>query len=144
METTNKISLSSSIIQIGERLKSQDNHCTEEPIFIVQSKRRIYGIDTQYTDDAEWIDNEGEEADKETKEKLEDKYLEDGLEEIDGYVRTAVLDIWEFRTACFTEVGAKNYIAKMAHRLNEPRIFVESAYRNEEWKEVRAFLKSCE
>ena len=30
----------------------------------------------------------------------------------------------------------------MSHRLNEPRIYVESGYRNDEWRDVRAYLSN--
>jgi hypothetical protein len=126
---------------IGERIRTQDNRCTDAPIFIVQQKKRIYGIDKHYTDDCVWVDMSndlGEITDEEEIARLEE--LEDdgscGDCEKVGYV-----DTWEFVTACFTEQGCKNYLAINGHNLTEPRIYAAGSYRNNEFRAVRDFLK---
>jgi len=98
--------------QISELVRTQDNRATSDPIFIVQQKRRIWGMDGHYSDDYEWIDGD----------------------------RVYYVDMWEFVTACFTEQGCKDYIAANGHNLNEPRIYAASAYRNREMIAIRKLL----
>jgi hypothetical protein len=44
----------------------------------------------------------------------------------------------------FTEKAAQEYINANRHNLVEPRIYVESGYRNYEWQAVRTLLKTME
>lgn len=126
------------VADIARDIQSQDNRATSLPIFAVQQKRRQTGIDTMYTDDIVWVDSEGE-ASAEEHEKLEREYQENG-DEPDGWTRTGYVDTWEFVTACFTEAGCNEYIAQNSHRLNEPRVYAYSGYRNDEWQAVRDFI----
>ncbi len=47
------------LAQIGERLRTQDNRCTSNPMFCVQEKRREYGFDSRWTDNHVWINTSG-------------------------------------------------------------------------------------
>jgi hypothetical protein len=47
---------------------------------------------------------------------------------------------WDFVTACFTEQGCKDYLARDGHNLKEPRIYAAGSYRNSEWQAVRNYL----
>lgn len=126
---------------IGENLRTQDNRITTNPIFAVQQIRRIYGLDPEYGENIVWLQRDGDyvEADAEEHTKLEAQYQET-LEEPEGWTRTAYHDEWEFVTACFTEKGCKDYIARNGHNLNGPRIYVYGGYRNEEWRLIREHL----
>lgn len=128
---------------IGERIASQDNRATAAPIFIVQQRRRIYGLDTDYTDHVAWIDTGGDcdEATGRRARALEARYQRTG-EEPAGWSRTGYMDVWEFVTACFTEQGCKDYIAVNGYNLRDPRIYAEGSYRNAEWQTVRDWLLS--
>ena len=130
---------------IGKLLRSQDNQATDAPIFIVQEKRRFYGLDPDYADDSDiiWIDspNDYVEATPEEHAELEAKY-ENGDPIDDGWTRTAYKDEWRFVTACFTEEGCRKYLRVNGHNLRETRIYVDGSYRNEEFRAVRAFLIS--
>lgn len=130
-----------SIDEIAARLRTQDNRATHLPIFVVEQKRRVYGFDTGYADDADiaWIDPDGEPGDADEVAEIEAKYQDTG-EEPEGWTRTAFQDRWEFVTACFTEQGCKDFLAVNKHNLTEPRIYVYSGYRNREWEEVRDHL----
>ncbi len=44
------------LLELGHRLRTQDNRMTKAPIFQVRGKRRIYGMDSTYCEDFEWID----------------------------------------------------------------------------------------
>ncbi len=126
---------------IGNSIRTQDNRCTSDPLFIVYQKRRIYGIDTSLTDDIVWRDNvEGYEANEDEVQYLE-KIYDESFGEPDGWDRTGYVDIDVFVTACFTEEGAKNYIEVNGHRLKNPYIFVDTLYRNKEMILVRESIK---
>ncbi|RTL06363.1 hypothetical protein EKK58_05275 [Candidatus Dependentiae bacterium] len=141
--------------EIGLRLRTQDNRCTDAPIFIVEQKHRIYGVDPDYSDDhvVVWIDtdNDYREAEPDEHEQLEANWKDTGKVP-DGWTRTAYTEIWEFVTACFTEKGCNDYLAINRHNLDEPRVsslpatrvFAGGSYRNEEFRTIRAFLKSID
>lgn len=126
------------IQKIGELIRTQDNRCTSDPLFLVQQKKRIYGMDTAYTDDTVWISEEGDEADENESERLD--LLEFEGKSDPDWTWMGYIDQWEFVTACFTEKGCQEYIEANSHRLNEPRIYAASMYRNKEMIQVRESL----
>jgi hypothetical protein len=111
---------------IGERLRTQDNRITQNPMFCVQQKRRIYGLDPRWTDNTVWYRN-GE-------------MVEDGTEE--NAERVGYLDYWETVMVAFTEGGCNEYLRQNGHNLKEPRIYVESFNRCPEMIAIRDFLMS--
>jgi len=123
---------------LAHNLSTQDNRITQDPVFVVQQKRTIYGIDPDYTENIVWINvaNDSELATPEEVELLESEAMDD-----DGWTKTGFYEWWEFVTCCFTEAGAEDYINANGHNLNNPRIYVESAYRNLEWIKLREYLK---
>lgn len=132
-----------SIEDIARDLRTQDNRITELPIFVVQQRRRTYGLSNDYTDEYTWIDQDGEEVSGVVRVKLERFYKRTGYSNTLGnvwYWRVGCRDTWEFVTACMTESGANEYIRANGHNLKEPRVYVESGYRNAEWKVVREHL----
>jgi len=130
------------IAAIIERLHTQDNRITANPLFAVQQKREYVGSDG-YNDGGEmrWVDDSGEEADNEEAARLESEYRET-YSEPDGWRRVNVFTVWEFVTGCFTEQGCKDYIAVNGHNLNEPRIYAYGSYRNAEFIAIREWLMS--
>jgi hypothetical protein len=123
-------------------LHTQDNRITAAPMFAVQQKRRVYGIDTEYEPLIAWTNDEGSEASPEDAARFETAYDHDCDAEQEGYRRIGYHEYWEFVTGCFTEQGCKDYLARNGHNLNEPRIYAYGTYRNEEWKTIRDFLMS--
>lgn len=135
------------LCRISDNLKTQSNDCTSLPMFVVQTRRRIYGMDTNYRDECVWIyPDESDEVDEETAGRLESMYMNDNTIDgdlcLDDYTRTAYIDIWEMATVCFTRKGAEDYIKANGHNLTDPRIYVESGYRNSEWEIIRNHLMS--
>lgn len=130
------------LAKIGERLRAQDNRITADPIFLVQERKRQYGMDTQYDPAIAWIyADDPVEADKATSARLEKKYQKDGKDEREGFRRVGYFETWEYVQPFFTEVAADEYIARMSHRHRGPlRTYVDSAYRNYEWQAVRNYL----
>jgi hypothetical protein len=128
---------------IGKLLATQNNRYTDQPMFIVQQRRRITGLDTDYCENIIWLCSEDDysEASEEEAAELEAAYQETGRAK-NGWMRTGYLDQWEFVTACFTEQGCKDYLARDGHNLKEPRIYAEGSYRNEEFRAIRNWLLS--
>ena len=112
------------IAAIIERLHTQDNRITANPLFAVQQRRRIYGVEEEYCERFVWVDDEGNEGD----------------EDAPGLRRVGYIDKWEFVTGCLTEQGCKDYIACNGHNLNEPRIYAYGSYRNAEFIALREWL----
>lgn len=65
-------SLLTRLNELAASMKGQDNACTVDPIFVVQQRRRIRGMDASYSDLFEWIHFEGQVADAEEKEEIEE------------------------------------------------------------------------
>lgn len=125
---------------IAERLKTQDNHATREPLYLVQQRRRMTGLDPRFSGELTWWNSPNQcEATPEEFERLEAAYQE-SYEEPDDWIRSAYVDTWEFVTVCLTEAAARAYIAANAHNLTDPRVFVDSAHRNDEMIAVRRML----
>lgn len=127
---------------IAGLIRTQDNRCAAHPIFTVQQKRRDYGYDPDYSDDIAWLIDGDAVTDQEEIQRLNEQYENDAVP--GDYTRTAYVDRWEFVTACFTEQGCKDYIAANGHNLKEPRIYVESGYRNAEWQSVLKALSAID
>ena len=132
--------------EIGQRLLTQDNQITSDPIFLVQQLHRQLGLDIRYCDVRTWLNSDSEEVDRETAERLnaavnstELSYPEK-CEVTDGYEEIGYVDTWEYVTTCFTNAAAEEYIEANAHNLKKPRVYVASGYRNHEWNAVRKHL----
>lgn len=132
------------IAEISNLLRTQDNRCTDSPIFIVEEQHRTYGFDTAYSDKVVWLNgpNDNAEATPEEHAKLEAGWNE-GDGEPQDWTRTGYQDTWHFVTACFTEAGCNDYIKRNGHNhRGKLRTYAASSYRNEEWRAVRSFLMS--
>ena len=129
--------------EIGRLIRTQDNRITDAPIFIVQQKRRIWGMDSEYSDDYIWMENDsGDHAEADTEKAEELEALDDACEYTPGWEKYYYQDSWEFVTACFTESGCQDFINRNGHNLHSPRIYAEGSYRNEEWRTIRDYLIS--
>lgn len=110
--------------EIGERLKTQDNRITQNPMFCVQERKRDYGYAPHWVGDTVWI-LDGEETTK----------GHAGAEEV-GYK-----DRWETVMVAFTEEGCKEYLQLNGHNHHgQIRIYVESFNRCPEMIAIRDAL----
>lgn len=143
--------------EIGSRIVSdneKNEHCTADPIFVVQERKRIYGMDPDlddipiawmYSDGGEIPDEDAKIAEAYWQEHLKEPCgVEDGTawcnEGRDTLNRVAYLDTWEFVQPFFTQAAADRYIEENRHRMKDPQVYVDSAYRNREWQGVRKML----
>lgn len=129
--------------RIGELIRTQDNRATDAPIFIVQQRKRIYGMSSEYADEWVWIDTGGDFDEADELEHLGLDAKHDNGEDTGDWSKTYYRDIWEFVTACFTEQGCQDYIDANGHNLSHPRIYACGSWRNEEFRQVREFLKTA-
>lgn len=119
------------------------DHITAHPIFMVQERRRIWGMHPDHADSVVWIDDEGCEVNLEALacecDELAglDSWEREDWAKDRGYSKSGYRDEWVHRQPFFTRAGAEEYIRINGHNLESPRIWVESAYRNVEWQEVR-------
>jgi hypothetical protein len=141
--------------KLSENLATQDNRITQDPLFVVFQKREIV-VDEEFDHDRISWGNEDGEVDDHIQDRLNEMYddidgdfwREDEIELTDEetgtgtYRRVALKEVDEFVTACFTEVGANDYLKANGHNLTRPHIYVTSLYRNEEMKRLREWLLS--
>ncbi|MEM7133677.1 MAG: hypothetical protein AAF702_45705 [Chloroflexota bacterium] len=127
------------IQKIAKDMMEQDNRATESPLFVVESRRTVYGLDSSYSDEWVWLDSDGEIIEEGIAELL-DSILKCNGRIPDSYRRVYTHKYWEFVTCCLTENGCEEYLKANGHNLGETRIFVHSAWRNEEMQTVRALV----
>jgi hypothetical protein len=144
-ETTAKPTIDP-LLAIGEQLRTQDNRCTDNPMFIVQ-QQRSYGCEPGEGDIDVWLDCDWREVDKKTSAKLDrlnEKYSFDRNDKekkfLASHTQRGVKNYWEFCMAAFTEAGCKRYLELNGHNLTKPRIYAESWNRCPEMLAVRKFL----
>lgn len=136
---------SEQLAALREELRTQDNACTAEPMFVVFLEERVYGVSPDYpTDGYTWIgeDDSTVTADEDEAKVLEKLLNEDRELSIGGvtFKRSWYKIVPCFATACFTRKGAEEYITRHCHRLTNPDIYVESMYRNAEMTALRNHL----
>lgn len=122
------------LLEIAERLKTQDNRCTTEPMFCVQEKKTIYGLDPRWSDDIVWIDSEADHQEVPAPaDGLETKTLQ----------KTGKIHRWETVMVAFTDIGSQEYIRLNGHNHSgELRIYADSFRRCPEMLAIRAYLLS--
>ena len=127
------------------RLLTQDNRMTAHPIFVVFEKRRICGLDSDYSDDYFWRTSDGVDvADAEEAAAL-DLIRWPNEKMINGvmFEKVYYLEVNRFVTVCFTQKGAEAYLSNNGHNLRNPFIYVDSLYRNREMIELRNHLMAA-
>lgn len=133
----------SALVVTGERLRTQDNRCTSNPMFCVQIKRRDVGYDSAYSDRRCWHDSANEQTifddDPDFKEPEGDEWDEFGYR-----------DRWETVMVAFTEGGCEEYLRLNGHNdrrrahNSEVRIYVQSFNRCPEMIGIRsALMEAC-
>ena len=113
--------------KIGKEMLSQDNHITQDPLFCVFEKERIYGLIPGYSDEFEWMNSDGESVEEDLDENLQKVYF---------------IERDRFVNAHFTRKAASEYIGKNRHNLNRPFIYVISLNKCDEMIYIRRFLMS--
>lgn len=143
------VEISSELIAMAGKLRTQDNLSTANPMFLVQQRERIFGMDSEYSDSNVWVNCDHEKVDEDTAKRISaivDSSIDSFVWPLDDndmeYRRVYYKDQWEFVTAFFTQDAAQAYIDSNKHNLTEPRIWVAGGYRNREWEIIRNLLLS--
>ena len=149
------------IYELKHELETQDNRFTDNPLFVVCSKRE-YPTSYDYSYDRSYYhDSDGEVA--ETKEdlikyliedesiyeqeKIRNKLLNFDDHDFERYISETysinpcyVFEVTQFEQAFLTEKGAEEYLRSNGHNLRKPFIYVVSMYRNIEMQNVRKYF----
>lgn len=135
------------IREMGERLRTQDNRITADPLFCVFEKDYVVAEEGYGHDRIDWGDIRDEytliDPDSDKWHRLESLY-QAGREVGDNYQRNAVKLVDKFVTAAFTEAGANDHIRMNGHNLRKPFVYVTSLFRTPEMIELREWLKAQE
>lgn len=139
-------------LKYHNRGEGVDDHCTANPIFIVQSLVYIDGIDLDYDPRYFWTDNdhEIELTDEELEKELAEYKAEGGeydefdinwhKEVVNGndtlYQKIGYAERWEYVCAHFTREAAEAFIKRKKHDYRKLRIFVDSQYRCPEFNAI--------
>jgi hypothetical protein len=107
---------------IAEKLRTQDNRITQNPMFCVQQRCK-YITPADFTGENVWV--------------LDGEEVEEGT---DGAKEYGIRWQWETVMVAFTEDGCKEYLRQNGHNLREPRIYLESFNRCPEMIAIRDFL----
>ncbi|MBU1001638.1 MAG: hypothetical protein KKE73_03840 [Proteobacteria bacterium] len=130
---------------ISHEMQTQNNACTEHPIFCVMRKKRIFGVDPSYHDDGyEWRHSDEDWCDGTTATEdlingKGDPITEEEAEE-EGWYRVHYVEIDEFVNPHFTRKAAEEFIEVNAHHLNRPFVYVYSLWRCDEMIAIREHL----
>lgn len=127
--------------EIGTLINSQNNRCTEAPIFIVEQRVRDWGYDPAYSDQYGLVDNSDPDSDAVDPDDADEilKRIAD-VELVSTWKKVYYKDRWQFVTACLTEQGCNEYLARNGHNLGVTRIYAAGSHRNQEWRDVRKAL----
>ncbi len=126
----------STLLKIGEKLRTQDNRMTANPMFCVQEKKRVVGMDSGISDNTVWVNSTSGEIEESATEPYDNK---------GDWEEFGVLEYWETVMVAFTEAGCEQYLKLNGHNhRGETRIYVESFNRCPEMIAIRDYLLSLE
>jgi len=149
------------LADLEHRLRTQDNRATAWPLYVVEQRERIYGLDPQWSDSDTgyiWQYQDDHSVYYETDLDLLAEHcmgLTEGrvdydFAQIEGRDEVTLEDCeyekiyytvrWKFVCAHLTEEAADLYVEQNAHRLTQPRVYVTSQYRCHEWQDVMLLL----
>lgn len=113
------------------RLRTQNHAITAWPIYNVEQKERIFGVDPRWHDvESVWTYDGCDDGPVDKKPSGDEKNVEE------------IFVVWEWRYVCshLTMAAAELYIAQNSHNLGEARVFIGSQHRCYEWQEVLRIL----
>lgn len=126
------------LARMAVNLREQSNEYTASPIYCIQERVLVAGIDLDYATTVGWIDgdrNDGLADDHMT--RVLDRYYRRFNKEPDGWTRTGYEWAWRYTgRAYLTRAAADAFVGNS----KKHRVFVDSACRNHELKEVRRLL----
>lgn len=146
---------------VTELVDSHENHncSTRDPIWMVQEKKKVFGLDSDYSDEYKWIDDDCEYSSAldlfnsqsaHVKHEINGFALEDQnelFEDLSDEDQEEVLDLvaanlnynwskvyykeeWVSIQAFLTRHDADRFIIRQGHNYGELRVYVESLWRS--------------
>lgn len=139
------------ILDLAERLRTQDNLCTAHPAYCVQQLKFNGGLDAGINDNFHYMCADGEvprshwKRIRAAKERGWSKVTIGGDEyRLDELQEYCYIIEWETVMVALTRKGAEDYIDANGHNLRTygegPRIYVESFHRCREMIQLREWL----
>lgn len=115
-------------LKYHHRGEGVNDHCTRDPLFIVEKRERVTGFDSDYCDDYIWInfDNDHAEADTRTTKRLD--ALDDAGRETGAWKKVYYVDRWEYVSAHLTKEAAEAFIARKKHDYDQLRVYVDCQF----------------
>ena len=132
--------------RISELMRTQDEQCTADAMFVVEQRRLLIGLDTDYSqgpEDIVWCVDDSNifQADEEFAD-LERAYDENGAVR-ENYSRHSFIEQWFLVTAFFTEKDAGDFVERHSHKYDGSlRVTVECEMRNRQWAMLREWILS--
>jgi hypothetical protein len=118
----------------GDRV---DSHCTAHPLYIVQSRKREYGIDPDFGGDGfVWVMDGTDYTRDELIEAFTQGVDDNEIPDFSDAEKVCYRERWEYVSAHFTREGAEAYIQRKKHDHRGMRIYVESQVHAHEFNAV--------
>ncbi|WP_165680127.1 hypothetical protein [Metapseudomonas otitidis] len=135
------VSVPREVLDVGQLIRTQDNRCTDAPLFAVMKKQAIVTSPDHDYDYIEWVNVEDDYAVASDTKARRLEALYDGCRDVpEGWERFAMKEIDVFVTACFTEQGCKDFLARDGHNHRKPFIYAFGSHRNAEFRAIREWL----
>ncbi|EQM71622.1 hypothetical protein L682_30025 [Aquipseudomonas alcaligenes OT 69] len=135
------VSVPRELLEAGQMIRTQDNRCTDAPLFAVMKKQAIVTSPDHDYDYIEWVNVDDDYAVASDTKARRLEALYDGCRDVpEGWERFAMKEIDVFVTACFTEQGCKDFLARDGHNHRKPFIYAFGSYRNAEFRAIREWL----
>jgi hypothetical protein len=136
----------SKLTALADEMRTQDNACTAHPLYVVYNERKIYGMDVEFAEEYDWIDQTSgdyEVADAKKVKALE-RYENYFCQEPDNWAKRYYIKRDEFVTCAFTLSAANDFIKRKGHDYRNGRlhVYVESMYRMPEMIAIEEHLLS--
>lgn len=127
---------------LRKELQTQDNAITREPLFCVFEKERIWGMESDYSEDFEWINHNDDEPQSYTTEDLKEETGLSTKEEFEeaGWEKIYYVERDKFTNAHLTRKSAEHHIEINGHNLHAPFVYVTSMHRCPEMIALRKAL----
>ncbi len=131
-----------------------NDHCTANPIFIVEKLTRHIGIDLEFDPSTLWSDCPEHESEYETLDELKEaiaEYVEENgpIDEFDPdyddevkaggetiFKKVGYFDTWDYVCAHFTKEAAEAFIARKKHDYTKFRVFVDCQFHCWEYNRI--------
>lgn len=123
--------------RMATALCEQDNAYTASPIYCIQEEVLVAGIDTEYYSTVGWFSEDGGVLADARKARALERYYDRYGKEPDGWTRTGYEYVWRYTGRVYLTKAAADAFVGFSKK---HRVYVDSAFRNHELKEVRRLL----